>query len=217
MPIRDNKFARRARERQERNKNKQGVQESQVTVDDQLRRLEEDIRKLKIEYDVYFNGGTKRAPYDTKMRVEAHIKRLGDDRNLTFAQRYHYNSLGARYASFRDMWRRTMQGREEGRDAGAAARASARAGAEGAPGRTSFVCADGHKDLKTVKNLYEALIEAKRKCGEATEDLSFSRFHRLIAAKTDNLKEHLGCDRVLFSVDIDSGHVSFKARADDRE
>jgi hypothetical protein len=214
LPIRDNKFARRARERQERNKKKQGVTEITVTIEEQLKRLEEDIRRLKIEFDVYFNGGTKRAPYDTKMRVEAHIKRLGDDRSLTFAQRFQYNSLGARYAAFRDMWRRTMQGREEGRDAGAAARASARANAVSSLERTSFICADGHKDLKTVKDLYEALVEAKRKCGEATEDLSFPRFHRLIAAKTDNLKEHLGCDRVLFSVDVDGGHVSFKAKAD---
>jgi hypothetical protein len=214
LPIRDNKFARRSRERQERNKAKQNVSETVVTVEEQLTRLEEDIRRLKIEFDIYFNGAVKRAPYDTKMRVEAHIKRLGDDRSLTFAQRYHYNSLAARYAAFRDMWRRTMQGREEGRDAGAAARATARASAAGTVERTTFLCADGHKDLKTVKELFNALVEAKQKCGEATEDLSFPRFHRLIAAKTDTLKENLGCDRVLFSVDVDGGHVSFKAKAD---
>lgn len=214
MPIRDNKFARRTRERQERNKSKQNVSETVVTVEEHLTRLEDDIRRLKIEFDIYFNGAVKRAPYDTKMRVEAHIKRLGDDRSLTFAQRYHYNSLAARYAAFRDMWRRTMQGREEGRDAGAAARATARASAAGIVERTTFVCSDGHKDLKTVKELFNALVEAKQKCGEATEDLSFPRFHRLIAAKTDTLKENLGCDRVLFSVDVDGGHVSFKAKAD---
>jgi hypothetical protein len=214
LPIRDNKFARRSRERQERNKAKQNVAETVVTVEEQLTRLEEDIRRLKIEFDIYFNGAVKRAPYDTKMRVEAHIKRLGDDRSLTFAQRYHYNSLAARYAAFRDMWRRTMQGREEGRDAGAAARATARASAAGTVERTTFLCSDGHKDLKTVKELFKALVEAKQKCGEATEDLSFPRFHRLIAAKTDTLKENLGCDRVLFSVDVDGGHVSFKAKAD---
>jgi hypothetical protein len=214
LPIRDNKFARRTRERQERNKSKQNVSETVVTVEEHLTRLEDDIRRLKIEFDIYFNGAVKRAPYDTKMRVEAHIKRLGDDRSLTFAQRYHYNSLAARYAAFRDMWRRTMQGREEGRDAGAAARATARASAAGIVERTTFVCSDGHKDLKTVKELFNALVEAKQKCGEATEDLSFPRFHRLIAAKTDTLKENLGCDRVLFSVDVDGGHVSFKAKAD---
>ena len=90
---------------------------SEPTIDDQLTRLEEDIRRLKIEFDMFFNGATKRPPYDTKGRVDTFIKRIGDDRTLTFAQRYRYNSLGARYNAFRDLWRRTMQGREEGRDA----------------------------------------------------------------------------------------------------
>ncbi len=55
------------------------------------------------------------------MRVESHLKRLGDDRTLNFAQRYHYNSLATRYASFRELWRRTLQDREEGRGSAAAA------------------------------------------------------------------------------------------------
>ena len=75
-------------------------------------------------YVVFFNGASKRPPYDTKGRVETLLKRLGDDRTLTFAQRYRYNSLAARYNAFRDLWRRTMQGREEGRDALSAARAT---------------------------------------------------------------------------------------------
>ena len=70
----------------------------------------------------------KRPPYDTKGRVETLLKRLGDDRTLTFAQRYRYNSLAARYNAFRDLWRRTMQGREEGRDAVSAHRASVNKG-----------------------------------------------------------------------------------------
>ena len=55
---------------------------SEPTVDDQLTRLEEDIRRLKIEFDIYFNGASKRPPYDTKGRVETILKRLGDDRSL---------------------------------------------------------------------------------------------------------------------------------------
>src|SRR5262244_3581831 len=83
--------------------------EKQPTVDEHLSRLEEDIRRLKIEFDIYFNGAAKRPPYDTKSRVEAHIKRLFDDRTLTYAQRFQYNSLAARYNSFRELWRRTLQ------------------------------------------------------------------------------------------------------------
>ncbi|HEY5074393.1 MAG TPA: MXAN_5187 C-terminal domain-containing protein [Pyrinomonadaceae bacterium] len=210
MSVKDNKLSRLAKERRE--KNKVGAYE-EPTIEDRLVRLEEDIRRLKIEFDVYFNGGTKRPPYDTRMRVESHLKRLGDDRTLNFAQRYHYNSLATRYASFREMWRRTLQGREEGRDLGAAARASNRGGA-GPFTRSEFSCTDVRHDVRTVKGVYDALIEAKRSCGEATRDLSFAKFHRLIVERTENMKEKIGSDRVTFSVDVEGGHVSFKAKAD---
>lgn len=183
-------------------------------VDEQLSRLEEDIRRLKIEFDVFFNGAAKRPPYDTKGRVETMIKRLGDDRSLSYAQRYRYTSLASRYNAFRDLWRRTMQGREEGRDPVATARASAKEQAVAEFKQANFVCDDAHKDVELVKNLYSALVEAKKVCGEPVEDFSFPRFHRLIASQADGLKERLGCERVSFSIDVEGGHVSFKARGE---
>ncbi|MCM3872741.1 MAG: hypothetical protein ND895_18835 [Pyrinomonadaceae bacterium] len=210
MKTRDNKLQ-RAQERA-RGKNKFAVGENLPTVDEQLTRLDEDIRRLKIEFDVYFNGAAKRPPYDTKGRVETQFKRLGDDRTLSFAQRFRLNSLTARYTAFRDLWRRTMQGREEGRDPASAARATAKEEAVVGFTRTTLVCADANKDVEMVKHLYNALVEAKTKCGEPTDDFSFPRFHRLIASKADTLKEKLGCERVSFSVDVEGGHVSFKAK-----
>jgi DNA replication initiation complex subunit (GINS family) len=218
VAIRDNKFARRAKDLQDRQQKKTGTREVQLTVDEQLARLEEDIRRLKVEFDIFFNGGVKRPPYDTKGRVETQIKRLADERSFTFAQRYFYNTLVARFTSFREHWRRTMQGREEGRDAATAARAAnaARAAAEKASkAQTStFVCADAHGDVPTVKKLYDTLVEAKKQCGEPVEDFSFSRFHRMIAAKTVSIKDQLGCERVRFSVEVQGGRVIFKAKAD---
>lgn len=213
MGLRENKLLRSKLQVQAKSKYQTG--ENQPTPDEQLTRLEDDIRRLRIEFDIFFNGGAKRPPYDTKGRVETLLKRLGDDRSLTFAQRYRYNSLAARYNAFRDLWRRTMQGREEGRDAVSAHRASVHKDAS-APKLepVSFVCADAHRDVEVVKNLFESLMEAKRSCGEATEDLSFPKFHRLIASKADGLKEKVGCDRVRFSVSVEDGHVSFKARAE---
>ena len=208
----DNSFARS--QQRARSKNKFAVGPSEPTVDDQLARLEEDIRRLKIEFDMFFNGASKKPPYDTKGRVETIIKRLGDDRTLSYAQRYRYNSLGSRYNSFRDLWRRTMQGREEGRDAGATARVSAKQQAVAAFKRADFVCDDAHKDVELIKNLYSSLVEAKKVCGEPVEDFSFPRFHRLIASQADGLKQRLGCERVSFSVDVEGGRVSFKARGE---
>ena len=212
MAIRDNKLLRSKLQVQA--KNKYAVGETQPSPDEQLTRLEDDIRRLRIEFDIFFNGGAKRPPYDTKARVETLLKRLGDDRTLTFAQRYRYNSLAARYNAFRDLWRRTMQGREEGRDAASTARATAKQETVTELEPISFICLDVHKDVGVVQELYNSLIAAKIKCGESIDGLSFPKFHRLVAAKSDGLKERHGCDRVMFSVAVEDGHVSFKAKVE---
>ena len=220
---RKNTFARRLEDQQRARHRAQSQgkalllsREPQISIDEQLVRLEEDIRKLKIEFDIFFNGATKRPPYDTKSRVESLIKRIGDERKLTFAQRYRYNSLVARYVALRDLWRRNVQDREEGRDPVAAARAqlgTARAVNE-RERRASFVCADARADEAAVRGLYDALVEAKKTCGEPVEDFSLAKFQKMIASKTDALKERLGCERVRYSVYTEGGRVSFKAKAD---
>jgi hypothetical protein len=211
LPIRENKFARRQREREKELDRKGLVRDTPPSVDEQLARLEEDVRRLKVEFDIYFNGAAKRPPYDTKGRVETVIKRLAEDRTLTFAQRYRYNTLVARYNSFLQLWRRTMTEREEGR--GPARRDQGAQGPAAESPRT-FVCADPRADVKTVKTLFETLVEAKRRCGEPTEDLSFARFHRMVTEKAEALKTRAGCDRVHFSVGVSDGRVSFKAKAE---
>lgn len=204
----ESKLSRLAKERREKLKNAVGL-DLGPTLEQQLTRVEEDIRRLKIEFDVYFNGGSKRPPYDTRLRVESQLKRLGDDRTLNFAQRYQLNSLQTRYASFRELWRRMMQDREEGRGA-AAARAPLHQPSQFS--KSEFSCQDVRHDVKTVKGVYDALMEAKRSCGENAHDLSFARFHRLVMERTDALKQQFGENLVVFSVDVDNGHVSFKAK-----
>ena len=212
MPIRENKFARRMKERQ-KNTKKLVLRDEQPTPEEQLNRLEEDVRRLKVEFDIYFNGAAKRPPYDTKGRVETVIKRLADERTLTFAQRYRYNSLVARYTSFLQLWRRTMQDREVGRHHVPARRGAHAEDAAREPAST-FVCDDARKDIGTVRSLYETLVEAKRRCGEPTDDLSFARFHRMVTEKSEALKERAGCGRVHFSVAVQDGRVQFKAKAE---
>lgn len=82
-------------------------------MDNQLTRLEEDIRKLKINFGIYFNGGLKRPPLDQRARLEAIIKRISDDRTLNYTQRYKFNGLVARFTSYRELWRRLLKKRDE--------------------------------------------------------------------------------------------------------
>lgn len=219
MSANGNKFSRQSNQLRHKNSggNNNPTAESGTTIDEQLTRLEEDIRRLKVEYDIYLNSGARRPPYDTKSRVETTIKRLADDRRFTFAQRYRYNSLVARYTSMRDLWRRVMQEREEGRDAATLARANRETAKEKVTLKTetaSFVCRDATSEVETVRELYSAVVEAKKRCGEVTDDFTFPRFHRLVAAKTEALRQQLSCEQVRYLVAIENGNVVFKAKAE---
>ncbi len=87
--------------------------EKSADLEQKLVKLEEDIRRLKIEFGIYFNGGTKRPPHEARGRIEAAIKRIADDRNLSYAQRYQYNTIVNQYTSYRELWRRTFKAKGE--------------------------------------------------------------------------------------------------------
>jgi len=88
-------------------------QDETLEIDQQLGRMEDDIRKLKIDFDIYFNGAVKRPPLEARARLESYIKRVSDNRNLSYAQRYHFNMLVARFTSYRELWRRTLKAKGE--------------------------------------------------------------------------------------------------------
>jgi len=84
-----------------------------VTLDKQLDRIEDDIRKLKIEFDIYFNGNSKRPPLEARARLEALIRRVSDTRTMSYANRYQLSMLVSRYASYRELWRRMLKAKGE--------------------------------------------------------------------------------------------------------
>jgi len=87
--------------------------EEAAEFDQKLSRLEDDIRKLKIDFDIYFNGSTKRPPLEARARLESNLKRIADTRNMSFAQRYYFNTLVSRFTSYRELWRRTLKAKGE--------------------------------------------------------------------------------------------------------
>lgn len=87
----------------------QGKADDSLEIDTQLSRMEDDIRKLKIDFDIFFNGATKRPPLEARARLDSFIKRVADNRNLSYAQRYQFNTLVARFTSYRELWRRTLK------------------------------------------------------------------------------------------------------------
>ena len=181
-----------------------------MTVDEELTKLEDDIRRLKIEYEVYFNGSTDRPPHDLVYRVETLIKRYtGDQSNLTFGQRYKLNSLAQKYAVQNQLWKRKLMEKEEGRGYFAQQRRELEALTTSKPVR--IVCSDPEGEPEKVEQIFKAMISAQREAGQNVDNVDPARFQKFLCDKTRQLKALLGCDKVQFSVSVEHGKVKFTA------
>src|SRR5438132_207234 len=200
-----------------------------MTVDEELTLLEESMRRLKIEYDVYFGGGAKKPPADTDWRVQSILKKYSDGHKMNFAQRFKYNGLQQKYALFNALWQQKLRIKEEGyrrpQDAVlgiAGMRVNEKEEAEAALAgegesedmkafRTS--CSDVNADHDNVQRLFNAMMAAKTKAGEAGANASFDSFKAFVQKKTEQIRKDYGCHAVEYSVEMENGAVRLKAKA----
>ena len=181
-----------------------------MTVDEELLELEDDIRRLKVEYEVYFNGCTPRPPQDTVYRVEICIKRYSVNQSkLNFGQRFKFNQLVQKYQVNHQLWSRKLRDKEEGRGQFALRREEPQA--LPADGVIRVVLSDAALQKDKVDVLLTAMLNAKRQVGENVDGLDAAAFARFVEQKTRQVKDSLSCESVQFSVSVEDGKVKFKA------
>src|SRR6202790_2094393 len=86
-----------------------------VTTDEELNHLDSQLRRLKIEHEIYFSNPNKRPPSDVEWKVLSLLRKFSDGGGrMNFSQRYRYNEMAQRYAIYSDLWRKKSRIREEG-------------------------------------------------------------------------------------------------------
>src|SRR6202008_675292 len=88
--------------------------EISVTTDEELNVLDSQLRRLKIEYEIYFSNPSKKPPTDIEWKVLSLLRKFSDGGHMNFTQRYRYNEMAQRYAVYSDLWRKKGRIREEG-------------------------------------------------------------------------------------------------------
>jgi hypothetical protein len=183
--------------------------------DEDLTNLEDWIRRLKIEYGIFFAGSRKKPPEDLKMRVERLIKKLSESSNLSYSQRFRFTTLITRFYVYRDLWRRTMMSKEMGAEIEEPApklKSTAHAAKPPAVGvRVSI--SDPIKEEEKVRQLYDALLRVKNTESRGTP-ISYSQFAKYITLQADSIREKYRCSAVAFTIALEEGAIRFKAAAD---
>jgi hypothetical protein len=195
-----------------------------MTVDEELTLLESHLRRLKIEYEIYFNSLQKRPPSDLEWKVLALLRKFSDGGGrLNFSQRFRYNEMAQRYAVYSDLWRKKARIREEGyrrpQDALLSVQGVRPEEHEAAhkvygvhAHEEPFVVTDVKSEREKVEKLFVALSDAKKKAGEKVSG-SLDSFSSFVQKKTQQIRKQYGCEQVEYSVDIADGKVKLTARA----
>jgi len=200
-----------------------------MTIDEEMTLLESQLRRLKIEYEVFFNNPQKKPPSDLEWKVLAMLRKFSDGGGrMSFSQRFRYNEIAQRYAIYSDLWRKKSRIREEGyrRPQDALLSVQGVRPEEHVPEHKvygvghvtnkndSFVvnCSDAGAEREKVEKLFIALGEAKKKTGENASG-SFESFSSFVQKKTQQIRKQYGCEKVEYSVDVADGKVKLTAKA----
>ena len=210
--------------------------ETPVTTDEELNVLDTQLRRLKIEYEIYFSNPTKKPPTDIEWKVLALLRKFSDGGRMNFSQRFRYNEMAQRYAIYSDLWRKKSRIREEGyrrpQDAllsvqgvrsaeeelkpqhpkayGVSKAAAAAAAAPSSPHYTLHSVDQAEREQ--VERLYNTLVAAKKKAGENVTG-SIDSFTTFVQKKTEQIRKQYHCDSVEYTVELADGHVKLKAKA----
>jgi hypothetical protein len=206
-----------------------------VTIDEELTILDSQLRRLKIEYEIYFSNPTKKPPSDVEWKVLSLLRKFSDGTRMSFSQRFRYNEIAQRYAIYSDLWRKKSRIREEGyrrpQDAllsvqgvraeehepehkvyGVGQGAAAAATATAPDPAFAMQCSDPSAQRDQVEKLYKVLTEAKKKAGESVSG-NIDSFTSFVQKKTAEIRKQYSCESVEYTVEMQDGHVRLKAKA----
>ena len=192
-------------------------------INDDLDILERSFRQLQIEWEKFFGGVEKKPPTDLRARVEALIKKYAYAEIRNNGERFRYQTLSSRYATFNELWNKRVRAIEERRPIGihgvyerkvapppvyAPPPPAARAAGSGSG---EVRVKDPGGDAAAVRSLFDRFLEARKAAGEAAP-VKFESFQKIISQQAARILSEKGAQAVDFRLETKDGKVSLKAK-----
>lgn len=189
-----------------------------MKFEEQINILERDIKRLKMEYELYFTGDSKRPPETLRREVHQILMKLTGSPGVNTQQKFRVNSLMSRFNAFSRMWDRIMIQIEQGTYKPDQFKADMRVGriskengsVEMAKDRVPrrFQIDENEKLEGKTKELYKTFIETRRVTGENV-GVSYDSFKKSIDNSRESLNKKYGRNYEI-KISIDNGKATVK-------
>ena len=193
-----------------------------IKQDEELDKLEEDIRRLKNKYDQFFTNIVKVPPSFDRHQVEASIHEISRQKMRDNTRRFRFNTILSRYNQYREMWGRKIREREEGpldfrRRQKAMNAPPEEHHAPPPPPRVTSEALDPYVKMapgtngEQIRKLYELIEREHVKLGKAP-NLTLEQLAVMVQKQTETVREKYHVNSVAFRVETIDGKVKLKAK-----
>jgi len=192
-------------------------------LEEDLEKIDEGIFKLQKDWERFFSGQERKAPFESKQRLDRLVRRYVGVEIRNNVERFRFQSLTSKYNTLSDMWNRKLRAIEEGRPLSSVQLKHVREAEAAAPPPAAPTHASGpsvtraeiristlRDDSEGVMTLYEQFRAARASVGES--EVKFESFKKLIAQQRSRLLEEKDAVAVDFRVTLQDGKVALKAK-----
>lgn len=187
-------------------------------VRDDISALESKISRLKVEYEQYFTRVVKREPVQLRKEVDRLILSLSNRNFSNTSMKFKYNTLVAKYNSYKQYWNRTLRAIEEGRYTRRAEGSTSKAARTPAPAPPSRPAsrtepaASGAPGQDKLKEVYEQYLDARKSCNESTKGVTYEAVSKTVEKQIKNVENKYKTKDVDLKVYVKDGKAKLAIR-----
>ena len=184
-------------------------------MEDRIRKLEQDITKLKAAYDQYFAGIERRPPDQLANKVAREVRTLTATVMTNTALRFRSQQAISRYNTYLQFWQRNLRELEEGRKP--RRRVTGVGASEATKGKPAgvFEVSTSNASEGEMEKLFSAVSREYKRLGNGkTPDMKKVRI--ALEQQAIAIRDKYGSEKVAFKVLNEGGKVTIKAGPADR-
>ncbi len=188
-----------------------------MSIKEELDLLEKKMTRLKVDYEQYFMRILKREPIMQRDEIDSYIRRHSNQpiRNTSF--KFKFESLVARYNSYKQYWNRILRSIEEGTYV------------RRAEGFTTSIKDDLPPLIDSLepieeaapapkangggmREVYDSYIDARKKCSESVKGISFEGLQKKIDSEKKKVAAKYGTSDLDLKVHVKDGKASISIK-----
>lgn len=172
-------------------------------IGEALDQLSNDIQKLRVDFERFFNGALPFPPDELRGKVQAQIRHLRTMSLQSAVDNFRLGDLEARFTSYNELFNRRVRDQEEGRHA------AARPVPPSQPKRydpEKGIVFGERVDPEAAEALYQGLAASD------APRFDLDSFQTYLTRQVAAIREKTGCSQVQFRLAAEDGKLKLKAR-----